>query len=835
MSLSTEHAVAILGQTMNIFDNKMPEFRATRGFSARLIAASSAAALCSVLVGIGPVQTASAQSPAATSGRIVTGHSKQCLDVPNGDLGENIPIMQFTCDGTPQQAFAVIPAGNGYYSIKSGVSGKCLTTENRHTADNVAIVQHSCDRTASQLFSLAPVGKDFYNITALHSGRCISVPNGSMADNTVLTQVQCNGKQWQMFWFQDLVGMNVPQPTAAQQPPIPQPQIQQPPAQQPPARRPQWQPPQMQQPNPQQQWRQPQVRLPRVQQPGVQPQWRQPPVQNAQAAEIDAGIESPGNQVFLVRQDRGVMQYNTNSANPGTGPNDLSRTALGPYMSKLTASFSYGGVKYLFLRTGQFVGLDANTENVVQPLSYIDNNNWPGMAPHRSKIEAALRFKGNSILFFLNNGQYIEYDMALRNIVLGPIAMNAFTLPSLQNVAGDITAAARWDNNRAVIFLKGGRHMWFNFRGVNASGAPASNLGSQFAQPQAMSGGFQGPVGQPQLQQPPVRQPQWQLPPIIQQPPVQQPVGVGAPIRNLTNKLNFSANTLTLALSPDGQLLATGGWDNHLSIWNSNSQTMNLAVAIPLQAKGDLLLDIAFSPNSQRIVSGSRQSGNAPLSSVSVWDVATGAPALTLQNTYAGTCDSVAYDAQGLRIAAGCHNQATNNATLQIWDANTGAALNQINAVSGPVAFSPNGALVTALNKSAQQIEIFDAGNGQLLQTINVNTVGGIKQAVFTADSALLITGNFDGTVSVWKVATGQRLSTFAGHNSSVNDISFNQDISRIVSAHEDGLLILWDGTTGAALSSFQASKALRSVVLNADGKSVVTGGDENIVRVFAD
>ncbi len=200
----------------------------------------------------------------------------------------------------------------------------------------------------------------------------------------------------------------------------------------------------------------------------------------AHAQEIDAGIESPGNQVFLVRNDRGVMQYDTTTTNLGSGPNDLSQTNLGPYMQQLTASFNYGGVKYLFLRTGQYVGLDANNENVVQQLSYIDNNNWPGLAPYRNKIDAALRFKGNSILFFLNDGQYIEYDMALKNIAFGPIAMNGFTLPSLQNVAGDITGAARWDNNRAVIFLKGQKHMWFNFRGVNASGSPTPNAGSQF-------------------------------------------------------------------------------------------------------------------------------------------------------------------------------------------------------------------------------------------------------------------------------------------------------------------------------------------------------------------
>lgn len=586
----------------------------------------------------------------------------------------------------------------------------------------------------------------------------------------------------------------------------------------------------------------------------------------AHAQEIDAGIESPGNQVFLIRQDRGVMQYDTTTVNRGNGPNDLSRTNLGPYMPQLTASFSYRGVKYLFLRTGQYVGLDANTENVVQQLSYIDNSNWPGLAPYRTKIEAALRFKGNTILFFLNDGQYIEYDMAQKNITFGPIGMNVFTLPSLQNVAGDITGAARWDNNRAVIFLKGQRHMWFNFRGVSASGSPTSNLGSQFAQPQAFAGAIQRPgVGvnrapsiqqyqapvrqpqwqQPQVQQPQVRQPQWQQPqvqqpqllrPPVQQPNVQQPPAVGGAIRNLTNKLNFSAVTQTLALGPDGQFMASGGSDNQLSIWSAAGQTITQAVAIPLQGNGDMLLDLAFSPNSQRIVTGSRQNGSVPQAAVSVWNVSTGAQALLLQNTFAGSCDSVAYDPKGLRIAAGCYNPATNNASVQLWDANTGASLFGINGVVGPVAFSPDGNRVSGADPSTQELHLYDTRNGQLVQTIRGNAVGGINKAVFTANGAYLATGNGNGTVSFWNIATGQQLSNFGGYtSSSVNDISISTDLSRIVSAHDDGMLTLWDGNTGVALSYFQASKSLRSVILSADGKSVVSAGDENIVRIFAD
>jgi len=166
------------------------------------------------------VEGAAAQ---ATSGRILIGHSQKCVDLPDGNLNDNVTINQFQCDGSPQQVFTVVVAANNYYNIISGRSGKCLNVWNGAMADNTPVTQSQCDLSPQQGFSLVAVGGDYYYIVASHSGKCLNVPNSTLDDNVGLTQSQCNRSQAQMFWFQDLVGMNVAQrPQTQQQPQQPQ-------------------------------------------------------------------------------------------------------------------------------------------------------------------------------------------------------------------------------------------------------------------------------------------------------------------------------------------------------------------------------------------------------------------------------------------------------------------------------------------------------------------------------------------------------------------------------------------------------------------------------------
>jgi hypothetical protein len=143
-------------------------------------------------------EVSSAQAATTT---ILIGHSQKCLDVPNGDQADNVPINQYQCDNSQEQQFSFKNIGNGYYNIISASTGKCIDVPNGSTEDYVGINQYQCDNSAEQAFSLELVGNGYYKIIASHSGKCLNVPSGSTDENIQIQQLSCDGQQRQIFYM----------------------------------------------------------------------------------------------------------------------------------------------------------------------------------------------------------------------------------------------------------------------------------------------------------------------------------------------------------------------------------------------------------------------------------------------------------------------------------------------------------------------------------------------------------------------------------------------------------------------------------------------------------
>jgi WD40 repeat protein/serine/threonine protein kinase len=216
--------------------------------------------------------------------------------------------------------------------------------------------------------------------------------------------------------------------------------------------------------------------------------------------------------------------------------------------------------------------------------------------------------------------------------------------------------------------------------------------------------------------------------------------------------------------------------------------------------------------------------------------------------------DAVAFSPDGNTIASG-----DKRGKVTVRDTNTGAVRFEVphGQYVFAVAFSPDGRqLATA--SSDKTIQILDAADGKLINTLNGHTEG-VLSVRFSPDGAQLVSGAYDNTARIWDVVTGTELQTLKGHNGWVWAAEFSPDGKRIVTAGQDGKAIIWQkgavdfefaamevqglSTEGlpaanprrfARVTEFTGHNgAVYSARFSRDGKLVVTGGYDKLVMVW--
>ncbi|KAF8809204.1 WD40 repeat-like protein [Phlegmacium glaucopus] len=220
------------------------------------------------------------------------------------------------------------------------------------------------------------------------------------------------------------------------------------------------------------------------------------------------------------------------------------------------------------------------------------------------------------------------------------------------------------------------------------------------------------------------------------------------------------------------------------------------------------VLSVAFSPDGTRIVSGSDDN------TLRLWDAVSGAHLNTL-NGHSGPVWSVAFSPDGTQIVS-----ASNDRTLRLWDAVSGAHLSTLEGHSDivqSVAFSPDGTRIVS-GSDDTTLRLWDAVSGAHLNTLKGHS-GEFWSVAFSPNGTQIVSGSYDGTLRLWDAASGARLSTLKGHS-----VAFSPDGTRIVSGSNDKTLRPWDAVSGAHLNTLKGhSGGVLSVTFSPDGTRIVS------------
>jgi WD40 repeat protein/serine/threonine protein kinase len=261
----------------------------------------------------------------------------------------------------------------------------------------------------------------------------------------------------------------------------------------------------------------------------------------------------------------------------------------------------------------------------------------------------------------------------------------------------------------------------------------------------------------------------------------------------------------SVAFSPDGQRLATGGIDGTARIWDATSGQELFC----LRGHRSEVARVAFGPDGKRLVTGSTD-GTAKL-----WDLSHRRELRTLQAPHTGSVCAVAVSPDGQRVLVGCED-----GTARLWDAASGQLLLTLN---GQTSLPALGASTIGLLSSPQ-------AQGPVLAAClaypgRAGHTGPIFAVAVTPDGKRLVTGSRDSLVLFWDAVSGRQLQIVAGHRGQVNGLCLTPDGKRLITASDDNTARIWDVDTGKELPPLiRQTGYVVSVAVTPDGQRLMIG-----------
>jgi len=217
-------------------------------------------------------------------------------------------------------------------------------------------------------------------------------------------------------------------------------------------------------------------------------------------------------------------------------------------------------------------------------------------------------------------------------------------------------------------------------------------------------------------------------------------------------------SVLALSVSPDGKWLATSGDDGSIRLWNPATGKSVRKLSEHKSAVNAL----SFSPDSSKLVSGSADR------TIRVWDVAKGKVLCQAQTPT--TVNAVTWVADGAQIASGGADYL-----IRLWYVDLAkkelAALKEIKGHEGPV---------TCL-------------------------------ATIPPSGGQIISGSGDGTIRQWNLEDGQLIRKMK-HGGPVSAVAVRSDGKRFASAGLNNLARLWDASEGKEIAELRGDRYARDL-----------------------
>jgi WD40 repeat protein len=317
-----------------------------------------------------------------------------------------------------------------------------------------------------------------------------------------------------------------------------------------------------------------------------------------------------------------------------------------------------------------------------------------------------------------------------------------------------------------------------------------------------------------------------------------------------------------LDFSPDGRMLATGGYDQTIKLWDTTAWIQ----LETLRGHLDEIYDLAFSPDGKHLATAGKD-GTVRLWSAAPRSQESARFGLTEElsaRAFSPTGDTfVTVSGERVRLFALPSFQplsdgmiparelratalsptgaylalAGGDGSVEVFNTQTWKLSSRFSMQAGQVAtwlaFAPRGNFLAGVDRRTGEVRVWDRGTNAEVSSCKAHD-GGMRVLAFSPDGKLLATGGEDRTAKLWDPLSVRQVGLFSGHKAGVTGLAFSRDGRRLATTSVDGTTRLWDISTQVEIAVLRGQLTSPfAVSFSPNGQRIVVGSGDGPLKLY--